>query len=136
MTDDPNVETPHVEPPRGVFDSLRALFDTLVSILHNRAELLTTELEEELRRLIGVALWALAGVLSLVVGATLVAITVLLAIPAQWRVLIAGCLGLVFLIVAVMGFVSIRKILRAKPRPFDATLRELEKDRDHLRGRK
>ncbi len=48
MTDDPNVETPHVEPPRGVFDSLRALFDTLVSILHNRAELLTTELEEEL----------------------------------------------------------------------------------------
>jgi uncharacterized membrane protein YqjE len=131
MTDDPNVE-----PPRGIFDSLRALLDTVVSILHNRAELLTTELEEELRRLIGVALWALAGVLSLIIGASLVAIMVILAIPDQWRVLIAGGLGLVFLVVAVIGFVSVRKILRAKPRPFDATLRELEKDRDHLRGRK
>jgi len=131
MTHDRNVE-----PPRGIFDSLRALCDTVVSILHNRAELLTTELEEELGRLIGVALWALAGVLSLIIGATLVAVTILIAIPDGYRALVAGGLGLVFLIVAGIGFVAIRKILRAKPRPFDATLRELEKDRDHLRGRK
>lgn len=131
MTDDPNVE-----PPRGIFDSLRALLDTVVSILHNRAELLTTELEEELRRLIGIALWALAGVLSLITGATLAAITAILAIPAEYRILIAGVLGIIFLAVAGIGFVAVRKILRAKPRPFDATLRELEKDREHLRGKR
>lgn len=131
MTEDPNVE-----PPRGIFDSLRALFDTVVSILHNRTELLTTEIEEELRRLVGVVLWALAGVLSLIIGASLVALTILLAIPEGYRALVAGGFGLLFLIVAGIGGVAIRKILRAKPRPFDATLRELEKDRDHLRGRK
>ena len=131
MTDDPNAEA-----PRGIFDSLRALVDTAVSILHNRTELLTTEIEEELGRLIGVALWSLAGVLALIIGATLVALTILLAVPAEYRIVIAGGLGIIFLAVAGIGLVAIRKILRAKPRPFDATLRELEKDRDHLRGRK
>jgi uncharacterized membrane protein YqjE len=47
---------------------------------------------------------------------------------------VAAGLGALFLIIAGIGGLSIRKILRAKPRPFDATLRELEKDRDRLRG--
>jgi len=127
---------PKAEPPRGIFDSLRALLDSVVSILHNRTELLTTELQEELTRLIAVILWGFAGVLSVVIGAFLVSLTILFAIPPQYRALVAGGLGLIFLIVAAIGGVSIRKILRAKPRPFDATLRELEKDREHLRSRK
>jgi hypothetical protein len=34
----------------------------------------------------------------------------------------------------VTGLVFIRKIVSAKPRPFDASLTELEKDRAKLRG--
>jgi uncharacterized membrane protein YqjE len=37
---------------------------------------------------------------------------------------------------AGVGYRAIRKILRAKPRPFDATLRELAEDRNHLRSRR
>ena len=129
-------DVPNAEPPRGIFDSLRALLDTVLSILHNRTELFTTEAEEEVTRLVGVALWGFASVLSVIIGATLVSVTALLAVPAGYRALVAGGLGLLFLVVAGIGVFSIRKILRAKPRPFDATLRELEKDRDHLRGRK
>lgn len=129
-------DVPNAEPARGIFDSLRALLDTILALLHNRAELLTTELEEELTRLIGVALWAFTAVLSVIIGSTLVGVAVLIAVPAGYRVWVAGGLGLLLLAVAGSGYLAIRKILRAKPRPFDATLRELEKDRDLLRGRK
>jgi uncharacterized membrane protein YqjE len=131
MTDAPNHE-----PPRGIFDSLRALLDTVVALLHNRAELLTTELEEELTRLVGVLLWAIVGVFSIIIGATFLGAMVVFAIPEGYRAVTAAGLGVLFLGVAAFGGLSIRKILRAKPRPFDATLRELEKDRAHLRGEK
>ena len=129
-------DVPNTEPSRGIFGSLRALLDSTLALLHNRAELLTTELEEELTRLIGVALWGFAAVLSVIIGTTLVGVAVLMAVPAAYRVWVAGGLGALLLTVAGIGYLAIRKILRAKPRPFDATLRELEKDRDHLRGRK
>ena len=124
---------PHDDPPRGILDSLRALLDTILSILHNRTELLTTELEEELTRLVGVLVWAVVAVFSVIIAGTFLGAMILLAAPESYRALVAAGLGLVFLLVAGMGYLSIRKILRAKPRPFDATLRELEKDREHLR---
>lgn len=128
-------DVPNAEPPRGIFDSLRALLDTILALLHNRAELLTTELEEELTRLIGVLLWALVAAFSVIIGATFLGAMVLFVIPEGYRGPVAAGLGVVFLAAAGIGYVSIRKILRAKPRPFDATLREFEKDRDHLRSR-
>ncbi len=129
-TDDPL----DAEPPRGIFDSLRALVDRVVAILHNRAELFTTELQEELRRLVGVLLWSFVAVFAVIVAATLVGFSIVLAIPPEYRAWAAGGLALLFLVPAAIGFRSIRKILRAKPRMFDASLRELEKDRQHLRG--
>ena len=127
---------PHAEPPRGIFDSLRALLDTVLSIFHNRAELFTTEIEEEVTRLVGVFIWAIVAVQAAIIGAAFLAVAIAIAIPSEYRALTAGGLGLLFLVVTVIGVFSIRKILRSKPRPFDATLRELEKDRDHLRGRR
>jgi uncharacterized membrane protein YqjE len=121
------------DPPRGIFDSLRALLDTILAILHNRTELLTTEIEEELTRLVGVLVWAVVAVFSVIIGGTFLGTMILLATPEAYRALAAAGLGLLFLVVAGIGYLSIRKILRAKPRPFDATLRELEKDREHLR---
>lgn len=126
---------PDDAPARGVFGSLRALLDTVLSILHNRAELVTTEIQEELTRFIGVLLWAFVAVQAALIGVTLVGVTVLIAVPAEYRALAAAGLALIFLICAGVGYLSIRRILRAKPRPFDASLRELEKDRDRLRGR-
>lgn len=121
---------------RGIFGSLRALIDTVLAILHNRAELFTTEIQEELTRFISVLLWALVAVQAAIVGVILIGITILIALPAGYRTWVAIALTLVFLILAGVGGLVIRKILRAKPRPFDASLRELEKDRERLRGGK
>lgn len=124
------------EPPRRILDSLSALLDTVLGLLHNRAELITTELEEEVTRLVRVLIWALAAVLTAIFGAVFLSATILLAAPSEYRVITAAVMGVLFLGFAGFAYLSIRRILRAKPRPFDASLRELEKDRNHLRGRR
>ena len=127
-------DSEHKESPRGIFDSLRALVDRVIAILHNRAELFTTELEEEATRLVGALLWGFVSVFTTIVGASFVGYAILLFIPPAARPWTAAGLALLFLAVAAIGLRSIRKIMKAKPRPFDASLRELEKDREHLRG--
>ncbi len=125
----------HSEPPRGLFDSLRALIDRVVAIVQNRAELFTTELQEEASRLVGALAWAFVAILATIVAATFAGFTLVLFIPPQYRPWTAAGVALLFLAVAGIGLVSVRRIARAKPRPFDASLNELKKDRDHLRGR-
>ncbi len=122
------------EPRPGLFGSLRSLVDRVIAVFHNRAALFTTELEEEARRFVGVIAWMLVAVLASLIAAAFVGFAVVLFIPAAARPWVASALALVFVLVATVAGVSIRKIARAKPRPFDASLRELEKDREHLRG--
>ncbi len=130
------MNAPHEDAPRGIFASLRTLVDRVLAMLHRRADLLSTELEEEVTRLVGVLIWSIVGIQCAIIGFTLVAVTVLLLIPSPWRALASGLFALAFIGIAMMGAMSIRKIARAKPRPFDATLHELEKDRERIRGEK
>ena len=118
---------------RGVFHSVRSLVDRVVDVVHNRAELFTTELEEETARLVGVLVWAFIGVFSALVGATFAGFAIVLFIPPASRAWVAIGLTALFLGLGAFAWASVRRILRAKPRAFDATLRELEKDREHLR---
>jgi uncharacterized membrane protein YqjE len=120
-------------PRRGLFASAKGLLHRLVTLLHTRAELFTTELEEEITRLIGVLIWSFVGVQCAIIGITFVAVTVLLFVPAAARPWVALGLAAVFLGIAVLGAVSIKKIIASKVRPFDASLRELEKDREQLK---
>lgn len=120
--------------PKGLFESIKALVDRVVTLLHGRAELFTTELQEEITRLVGVLMWAVVAVFTAIIGTTFLAVMTLLFIPASYRGWAALAIAVFFLIVATVGALSIRKIARAKPRPFDASLNELEKDRAKLRG--
>ncbi len=123
------------EASRGLFASLRSLVDRVLSVLHTRGDLLSTELEEEITRLVGVLVWSFAGVFAAIVGVAFVGVAILIAAPAQARVAVAAAMAAVFLGVGVAGWLSIRRIARAKPRPFDASLGELEKDREKLRSK-
>ena len=120
--------------PKGLFESIKSLVDRVVTLLHGRVELFTTELQEELGRLIGVVMWAIVAVFTAIIGTTFLAVMTLLFIPASYRGWAALVIAVFFLGVATMGALTIRKIVRAKPRPFDASLNELEKDRAKLRG--
>lgn len=118
---------------RGIFGSVKSLLHRLLTLLHRRAELFTTELEEEIARFIGVLIWSFVGVQCAIIGLTFVAVTVLLMVPEHYRPWVAGALAVVFLGIAAFGARAIKKIVAAKVRPFEATLRELEKDREALR---
>ena len=124
------------EPRLGLFGSLKSPTHRLVTLLHNRAELFTTELEEEITRLIGVLIWSFVGVQCAIIGLTFVAVTVVLFVPEGARPWVSAGLAVLFLGIAAFGAVSIKKIIAAKTRPFDASLRELEKDREHLKERR
>lgn len=128
------MDAPREDAPRGIFASLRTLVDRVLAMVHRRADLLSTELEEEVTRLVGVLIWSIVGIQCAIIGLTLLAVTVLLIIPPHWRPLASGLFALAFIGTAVAGAIFIRRIARAKPRPFDATLHELEKDRERLRG--
>lgn len=134
MTDEHNERADdHEEDRRGIFGSVKSLLHRVLTLLHGRAELFTTELEEEVARFIGVLIWSFVGVQCAIIGVTFVAVTVLLAVPEHYRPWVAGGLAVVFLAIAAFGAKAIKKIVAAKVRPFDASLRELEKDREALR---
>ena len=128
-------DAPERGTPAGFLDSVKNLAATVVALAHDRVELASTELQEEIARLTGILLWALAAILLAVVGLAFVAIAVLLAVEPGSRPLAASGLALLFLAVAAIAAAVARRILRAKPRPFDASLSELRKDRDALGGR-
>lgn len=134
--DDHLDQGPDEEASRGLFASLRALVDRVLAALQTRGELLSTELEEEVTRLVGVLVWSFAGVFAAIVGLCFVGVAILLAAPANWRVPVAIVFAVAFLGVALAGWLSIRRIARAKPRPFDASLGEVEKDLQKLRSKR
>jgi len=125
---------PPEEAQRGLFASLRAMLDRALALIHTRGDLVATELEEEVARLVGVLVWSFAGVACAVVGAAFLGAMVLIAAPPGWRTALAAVIGALFLVVALVAWLTIRRIAGAKPRPFDASLAEFEKDRRQLRG--
>ena len=141
-SDDDREDDDHLEeqderaPRRGIFGSTKHLLHRFVALVHRRAELFTTELEEEITRLVGVLLWSFVGVQCAIIGLTLVAVAVLLFVPDGARPWVATALAALFLGIATLGAVSIKKIIKGKTRPFDASLRELEKDREHLKAKR
>jgi len=135
MTDEHN-DTPGDEERLGIFGSVKAVLHRLVALVQRRGELFATELEEELTRLISVLVCSMVGIQCAIIGVTFVAVTVLLAVPESYRAWVAGGMAVLFLGLAAAGGLFIKKIVRAKARPFDATLRELEKDLEHLRSKR
>jgi len=120
----------------GILDSLKALLATVVAMVHNRVELLSTELKEELARLVSILIWSLAALIGAIVGLTFVAVLILLSVDASQRPLAAGILAAVFLAAAWGSYLHVRGLLNAKSRMFDASLTELEKDYDGLKEKR
>jgi uncharacterized membrane protein YqjE len=118
----------------GLLDSVKSLLSTLVALAHNRLELLSTELYEEVERVALLVLW---GAVALFFAFLAVAFVGVLILVAFWesRVLAASLLAVSFFALALIAGLVARHQIAAKPRPFDASLNELAKDRDQLTPR-
>lgn len=112
---------------------MRSLLHTLASALQTRLELATTELEEQWESGKQLLLFAVLFVYFLTVGLLLSTFVVLAILPETYRVYALGGFALLYLILALLAGVVLRRKSRSRAKPFLATLSELGKDIDLLR---
>ncbi|TMS56822.1 hypothetical protein MW7_017310 [Imbroritus primus] len=116
------------------FDSLRSLLGNVAAMARTRLELASVELAEEKARLMQQAFLGLLGLAFLSLG--MIALTALIVILCwdtyRWQVL-AGLVALYFGIAAYC-LVRVRRQLQDAPAMFEATLAELDKDREALKS--
>jgi uncharacterized membrane protein YqjE len=119
----------------GLFGSLKALSSNLLGIVQTRLELLSTDIAEERERIITLVVLALAALFSIGVGIVLLAILVVVALWESNRVYaLVGMIVFFMMSGALLGW-FVHKKLRSQPRPFDASISELAKDRQELNSR-
>jgi len=133
MNRDRNTSTASQGAASRLLRSALHLLDTVVQAVQTRAELLTTEVEEEFERLGRVLLLGMATLLAGALGALIAGFVVVLVFWETHRLAAAlGVLG-VFVLGAALCGLAVRRELRARPRLFEATLTELARDVARLR---
>lgn len=113
---------------------LKNLLASLLDLVHTRVDLLGTELREELLRFGLIMAGAVLVLLLVTVGAGMLAAALVLALWQEHALLGLSLAGAGFLIAGSATVWAMSRVMRAKPRPFDASLNELRRDRDALRA--
>lgn len=121
--------------PHPAHGPLRRLAGSALALLHTRLELVGIELTEEKERLMGVLFLGVAAMMLAMMA--LISLTVLVAIAFwdtyRWQSL-AG-ITVLYALAGVICALKARAGLRGAPAVFEATLAELEKDRELFRGK-
>jgi uncharacterized membrane protein YqjE len=120
--------------PAGLFASLRQMLANLLALAQVRVELLTTELSAEVQRAVGVLVWAFVALFFGGLTVLMLALTVIIAVWDEHRLLGAGSFAAGFLAVTAVAAFVVRARVRSRPRLLAATLDELRRDRDALAG--
>lgn len=124
-------QTPDNGAHAGLFDSIKSLAATGLTIAQTRLELLSTELAEEKERLLSLLLLGVAALFFVGLGIIFVAIFLTVAFW-QSRLLVLGLFSVIFLGAGIAAMSVVMKMARAQSRLFSASLSELSKDREHL----
>lgn len=130
------MSTPDAAPgPVGrALDSARNLLATLLALGRTRLELLTVELQLEVRRSVEVAAWLLIAIQAAMIGLIMIAFLLIVIFWDEHRVLVASLVTGGFLLVACVAGLTVAGKLRRKPRMLAGTLAELSADAERLRG--
>ena len=119
----------------GLLHSAQSLLASVLALARTRLELFSTELQEELSRLLAVIVVAVAALLLAALGAGLAAAALLIALPAEQRVSVAAAMAVLSIAAAVAAGWTARTLLLTKPPPLAASIGELERDREALLAR-
>ena len=122
-------------PVSGLFQSLSNFAGTLIAIAHTRLQLLTTELQEEVRQVGAILLWAFIAAFAAMMGLFLGALAVIFVFWETHRIAASLAMIALFILIAIGAGLMLAKKLRDKPPMLDDTLAELAKDRDNLKAR-
>jgi uncharacterized membrane protein YqjE len=119
-------------PSEGLFESLRKLGCTGLSVLQNRIELFGVEVDQEKARLLRMLFLGAFTVLLLNTALLVVTATIVLLAGEGARIAVLIGLSLIYISAAGGIFLFLRKELRSSPSPFNGTISELKKDREWL----
>jgi uncharacterized membrane protein YqjE len=117
----------------GLLESAQSFIANLLDLGRTRFELFGTELREELARL---ATGLLGGLAVLVLGALGLAFTgfaVIFYVSEQNRLATTMGVALFFFLAAGITALALRRVAKEKPRAFDATISELQRDLKAIR---
>ena len=114
--------------------SLRALAASFLGLVRTRVELAIVELQEEGERKKAMLVLAAAAGVFLTLGALLFAIFIIVCFWDTHRVAAAGVMTLLYLAIGAYSLMRLKQSAAASPPPFAATLEELKRDVDALRG--
>jgi len=123
----------HAPSPSGLLGSLRDFADGLLGSVHDRVELLSVELHEEKHRLVQTLLWIGAIVVAGVLAIIFASLTLVFLFWETARVAVVSGLAGAYIIALIVVVISFRRFLARQPRPFSATLEELQSDRTCIR---
>jgi uncharacterized membrane protein YqjE len=124
---------------RGAFGQLlhaiSGLIATLLATLQTRLELLGIDIQNGARLALSSLLWSLVALLTFVISLIFAGLTLIIVFWDTHRVLAAVLVTTGFLGVSALAALSVMSRLHNAPRPFDATLSELERDQQPLKNR-
>jgi uncharacterized membrane protein YqjE len=132
-SDSPDADRPNSA--SGLFHSLSNLLGTFIGIVHTRLELLTTELQEEVRQVGAILIWAFVAAFAAMMSLFLGALAVIFVFWDTYRIAASVAMIVLFFAIAALAALILRNKLHAKSPLLDDTLAELAKDRDQLRAK-
>ena len=112
----------------GLLHSASHLLAGLLDLGRTRFELFGTELREELARLAATVLGGLAALMLGGMGLAFGAAAFILTTSEAYRVAATVGVAFAFLLAAALVTWRLQRMTAAKPRAFDATIAELERD--------
>ncbi len=119
--------------PRGFLEALQGLGEGMLGSVHDRLQLLTLEVHEEKFRLIQAFIWICAAVFTGMLAVTFASLALVYLFWDSARLAVLGGLALFYSAALAVIIAAFRRHLARQPRPFDATLRELQEDRACIR---
>lgn len=109
-------------------DTLSKMASSVLAIAKNRAELASIELREELRRIIGYIVFAVAAFFCIFVGIVMAGVLVVVLCWDTCRIGALGGVTAFFLIIGIILALKLRSSLKNKPKILAKTREEIASD--------
>jgi uncharacterized membrane protein YqjE len=119
-------------PAGSLLASARTFVATLIAIVGTRLEIAAGELEEERLRLTGIVAYAALVFLFAALGLIFLSLLIVAVFWDEHRIAALGAIVGVYIVLALVAGMQLRKRLSEKSRLFSATVEELRKDEERL----
>ena len=117
-----------------LIDSLSKMAGSVLAIAKNRAELASIELREELSRIIGYIVFAVAAFFCIFVGIVMAGVFVVVLCWDTCRIGALGGVTAFFLIIGIILVLKLRSSLKNKPKILAKTREEIANDIAYMKS--